>query len=76
VAEADAALGHSRNFAGTSSVTKTTGVARPMSLCSGDRGPGATSDSTALPSGGATASQRWPCGSWASNASLNPSLST
>ncbi len=49
---------HFSNLANTSSVRKTIPVERPMSLYSSESGRGASSKSTAVPSGGVTASDR------------------
>ena len=67
---------HSWNRPATSDVTSTTCVARPMSLCSGDPGAGATRVRIAVPSGGDTATQRSPFWRRVSIASRKPSLST
>jgi hypothetical protein len=61
-------LDHSTNFARTSSVTKTTCVARPISFAWAVFGFGAISDKIAVPSGGETATQRSPFCSLVSNA--------
>src|SRR6266436_7962850 len=67
---------HSWNLAVTSSVTKTTCVARPMSLYCAESGVGAMSDRMAAPSGGATPTQRSPDCTRVSKATLKPSWST
>src|SRR6266404_5269516 len=66
-------LDHSRNLEVTSSVTKTTCVARPMSLYCSELGLGTMSDRMAAPSGGATPTQRSPDCTRVSKATLKPS---
>src|SRR5258707_15755409 len=69
-------LDHSRNLEVTSSVTKTTFVERPISLCCSELGLGTTRERMAEPSGGATATQRSPDCRRVSYATWKPSWST